>query len=194
MGRGDAAMARGWKPAHQPLDAEVLQTGADPDDVHQRIKGTNLMEVHLLRCVAMDRRLCLRQQPEHRQHPLLKRGVQGSRLQALAQLAPAPVVRLGLQRLHAQLPAAQASAAALLLHQPVASGQPEGCQRFLHHRGWQAEIEQGRQEHVPRQAGGAIEHRQAHAASRGSGAASGRGRSSRGAIASRASARDCSRS
>ena len=65
-----AAMAGRRHPTHQLLNAEMAQTGADPHHIHQGIDRPHLMEMHLLRCVAMHAGLRLGQQAEHRQHLL----------------------------------------------------------------------------------------------------------------------------
>ena len=67
---------------------------------------------------------------------------------------------LALQGLHLQMQPAQAAAAALLQLQAIAPRQLEGSQGSMQHLRRQAQVEQRRQQHVSRQAGGAIHHGQ----------------------------------
>ena len=156
MGRVHRAMARRRWGAHQLLHAEMQQPRAHPHHIHQGIHGPHLMEMHLLGAVAMHRPLRLRQLAKHRQHALLQRRLQGGRRDLLAQLPPEAMGGRGLQQLHLQVLAPQATAAALLQPQPKRPRQPQGRQGLLHRRRGQPQIKQGRQQHVAGQAGGAI--------------------------------------
>ena len=157
MGRADAAVAGGGIGADQLPDLEVQQGGTDPHHIDQRVEGTDFVEVHLLHRLAMHRRFGLRQQGEHREHPFLKRRIQRCCQDLEAQLAPTPVGWVDFQAFHRQVEAAQAAAAALLSHQPIAARQPEGRQGPMHNRRRHAQIQQGAEQHVAGQAGGAIQ-------------------------------------
>ena len=122
MGRGHQAMTRRRRAAHQLLHPEVQQPGAHPHHINQSIKGAHLVEVHLLGAVAVHRRLRRRQQAKHLQHPLPQRLGPRGRLQLAAQIAPAPMGRLGLQAQHLQMQTSQAAAAALFQLQAVGPG------------------------------------------------------------------------
>ena len=105
------------------------------------------------------------QQAEHGQHPLAQQRLQRRGGQQRLQLPPAARHRLTTQALHLEMQAPQTAAAPLLQHQPELAGEAEGSQGFLNHRQGHAEVEQGGQQHVARQAGGAIEQgERAHAA------------------------------
>ena len=133
MGGDHGPMPRRRHPADQRPHPQVQQTRTDPNDVHQGIESPHLMEVHLLRRMAVDRPLRLRQQGEDREHPLAQRGRQGGGEQPLPQGPPGPVVRLMLQGLHLQPAPAQATAVPLRDPDPVATLQAQGRQGAMHH-------------------------------------------------------------
>ena len=162
MGRGHAAMAGGRGGAEQVVHPQMQQRRADPHHIHEGIEGPHLMKMHPLHRMAMHRRLGLGQQGEHRQHPLPQGGIQRGLGDPLAQLPPGPVGWVRLKALHRQVEAPQTAAAALLHHQPVTAGQAEGLQGLVQHRFRHLEIQEGGQQHVARQTGGAIEQGERH--------------------------------
>ena len=160
MGRRHLAMARGGRTADQALHAEVLQAGTDPDHIHQRIQGTHLVEVHLLRCRPMHGGFGLRQHAKHLQDGAPQHGVQRGGLDLLAQAGPMAVGRLLLERFHLQVQPPQTRAAPLLELQAIEAAQAQGRQGFVDRVVRQAAIKQGRQQHVAGQSRRAIDDRQ----------------------------------
>ena len=118
------------------------------------------MEMHLLGRHPMDNRLGFRQQREHLQHLGLKGRIKGGRQDLLPQIPPMAMGRGDLSKLHLEVQPPQARTPALVHHQPIGLGQPQGRKGGIDHLLGQAQIEQGRQHHVARQAGGAIDQGQ----------------------------------
>ena len=160
VGRGHRSMAARGRTADQLAHPEMEQARTNPHHIHEGIHGTHLMEMHLLGRHPMDNRLGFRQQAEHLQHLGLKGTIQGGRQDLLPQITPMAMGRGDLAKLHLQVQPPQTTTPALVHHQPIGMAQAQGREGGIDHLLGQAQIEQGRQQHVARQAGGAIDQGQ----------------------------------
>jgi hypothetical protein len=114
------------------------------------------MDMHRFRGMAMDPGFSLGQQQKNLPHLLRQGRGQGCRHQQIAQLAPRAMVGILFEAMNLKVQAPQARAAPFLYLQAIAPSQAEIRQGSVDDGFRNAEIQQGRQQHVARQASGGV--------------------------------------
>lgn len=139
------------RPAAEPCEPEVIDSGAHPDDVGDGVPRPDLVEVHLLRVDAVRAALRGRERAEHRQRRRAHRLGQVGAREHRADGRPVAVVLVLDEHDHVQLRRAQAGAADLAELQPDRVGQHrlDGGDHRLQAR---AGVQQGGEQHVAGQA------------------------------------------